>query len=320
MEFMSSDINGFMDALAGYKATITVGLGTITMQNSKINSQVLEEYNEMIKDTAYNLTIHLQRIDARLEELTASGNDSLNTSINLQDEKDVTHQCLRICESAKTYLESLQNEQPSMLRQETSLPENFGRSQFEAQVLTQKVFAENRGKLIETIGCLQERLLAIISSTGPERNRERLQLQEDLDVSRQCLEVCDQASRQVSNQKIHTIGEVVADDDTDQVVVTTLADLFDVRKVLAKNRSAQLVGSMTDDALIKLSGDRYGSRFGALNGNLGRVHVDVATYESNAGHPSRMKMERPPMDAGQRTESPVPNEMRKRSSGFDNRR
>lgn len=31
MEFMTSDINGFMDALSGYKATIGVGLGTITM-------------------------------------------------------------------------------------------------------------------------------------------------------------------------------------------------------------------------------------------------------------------------------------------------
>lgn len=31
MEFMKGDINEFMDTLAGYKATISVGLGTITM-------------------------------------------------------------------------------------------------------------------------------------------------------------------------------------------------------------------------------------------------------------------------------------------------
>lgn len=31
MEFMREDINGFMNSLAGYKSTITVGLGTITM-------------------------------------------------------------------------------------------------------------------------------------------------------------------------------------------------------------------------------------------------------------------------------------------------
>jgi DNA repair ATPase RecN len=31
MEFMSGDINSFIDAIAGYKSTIAVGLGTITM-------------------------------------------------------------------------------------------------------------------------------------------------------------------------------------------------------------------------------------------------------------------------------------------------
>ncbi|KAH8599073.1 hypothetical protein B0O99DRAFT_683061 [Bisporella sp. PMI_857] len=31
MDFMASDINGFMDTLAGYKSTIAVGVGTITM-------------------------------------------------------------------------------------------------------------------------------------------------------------------------------------------------------------------------------------------------------------------------------------------------
>jgi hypothetical protein len=31
MEFMSGDINGFIDTIAGYKSTIAVGLGTITM-------------------------------------------------------------------------------------------------------------------------------------------------------------------------------------------------------------------------------------------------------------------------------------------------
>jgi hypothetical protein len=31
MEFMASDINGFMDTLAGYKSTISVGIGAVTM-------------------------------------------------------------------------------------------------------------------------------------------------------------------------------------------------------------------------------------------------------------------------------------------------
>ncbi|KAI6609611.1 hypothetical protein MCOR14_012027, partial [Pyricularia oryzae] len=69
-----------------------------------------------------------------------------------------------------------------------------------------------------------------MSNEGPERDEQRLRVQEDIHASKQCLEICKQASKQVSRQKIHIVGEVVADDDTDQVVVTTLADLFDVGK------------------------------------------------------------------------------------------
>ena len=34
MEFMKGDVNQFMDTVAGYKATISVGLGVLTMSLS----------------------------------------------------------------------------------------------------------------------------------------------------------------------------------------------------------------------------------------------------------------------------------------------
>jgi hypothetical protein len=68
------------------------------------------------------------------------------------------------------------------------------------------------------------------SNGDPDDESEMLRLQEEINIQKQCLEVCKQASAQVSSQKIHIIGEVIADDDCDQVVVTTLADLFSVGK------------------------------------------------------------------------------------------
>ena len=41
--------------------------------------------------------------------------------------------------------------------------------------------------------------------------------------------------------------------------------------LLAKSRSAQLVGSMTDDTLLQLSSNRYSSGFGVVTGDPGRV-------------------------------------------------
>jgi hypothetical protein len=61
------------------------------------------------------------------------------------------------------------------------------------------------------------------------------------------------ASAEVDHQKIYKIGEVNADGDSDQVVVTTLADLFDIGKAFSSGTSAQLVGSMMDETLRQIS-------------------------------------------------------------------
>src|SRR5688572_894081 len=81
---------------------------------SKISHQVLEEYNEMIMDTAYNLEIHLQRIDEKLALFTTENPGASDTSVDLKDERAVTKQCLRICEDAKSYIESLIDREPSL--------------------------------------------------------------------------------------------------------------------------------------------------------------------------------------------------------------
>lgn len=39
---------------------------------------------------------------------------------------------------------------------------------------------------------------------------------------------------EISRQKVYRIGEVIGEGDSDQVVVTTLADLFDIGKALSK--------------------------------------------------------------------------------------
>merc|ERR1712093_803552 len=88
---------------------------------------------------------------------------------------------------------------------------------------------------------------------------------------------------QVSTQKIHIIGDVIADGDCDQVVVTALADLFHVGTVKAQGRSMQMVGSMPADTIREMSKDRYGSRFGSLDGKLA-----IAQLAADAVPPSTL--------------------------------
>jgi hypothetical protein len=278
----------------------------------------------MIRDTTYHLEMRLERIDEKITSVAADHSTLLEDSrIDLQDEKAVTVQCLRICERASSYINSLQDEQPVLQGEAPQPSAKYVLNQFEAQVLTQKSLNESRDNLLQTIGRLRERLDYINLNGAPHSESETLRLQEEINFSKQCLEVCKQASDQVSSQKIHIIGEVIADNDSDQVVVTTLADLFSVGKVKGMCRSAQLVGSMEGDVLRAMSKDRYGSRFGALGGGLEIAQLDTtgvspSTFETRKAEKSPTKSNQVKEDelAGPETvnDKPSPNEMRRRKA------
>ena len=274
----------------------------------------------MIMDTAYNLEIHLQRIDEKLALFTTETPGTSDTSIDLKDERAVTKQCLRICENAKSYIESLIDREPS-LQHETPTKFTDNRNQFEAQLLTRQALDENRDSFAEIIGRLRERLESQVLDGSPRSAYERLRLQEDITISRQCLEVCKMASKEVSHQKIYRIGEVIAEGDSDQVVVTTLADLFDIKKALSQGTSAQLIGSMTDETLRQISENRYSSRFGASISTEAPTTISTSPFESrkvNSGLPRQADKDGKPPNLEARRSRPHPNEMRKRTAEGDN--
>ncbi|KAM0271971.1 hypothetical protein ACHAQH_008857 [Verticillium albo-atrum] len=318
MEFMKGDINEFMDTLSGYKSTISVGLGTITLQMSKATQDVLERYSEMVQDTSYDLKIHLQRIDEKMAHFTSEIPGISN--IDLKDERAVTAHCIRICEDAQSYLDSLvDRERRSHLQTPPPHPATTEPTSFEAHRETRKVLGDNRDNVAEHLGRLRERFDRLVSDGKTTSDRETSRLEQEIKALKECLEVCELASGEVSRQRIHTIGEVVADGDSDQVVVTTLADVFDVKKALSKGRSAQLIGSMTDESLRQLSQDRYGSRFGSS----ARVETDVAASHAVVDNPGTIRRlsQQATLD-GQRRElssraRAYPNEVRKRATEGD---
>lgn len=277
----------------------------------------------MIQDTAYNLEVHLQRIDEKMARFTIEETKTPDIDIDLKDEREVTQQCLRICEDAKSYIESLTNRESSVLpntpKNATAEDDDTGTC-FEAQLLTRQALEENQNGFAETIHLLQKRLQSLILNKD-RNNEERLGLQEDIHISKQCLEVCKMAS-EVSHQKIYRIGEVVAEDDSDQVVVTTLADLFDIKKAMSKGNAAQLVGSMTEGALRHLADKRYNNRFGVPVSNSYPVEAGISSSPSvsetqrsrSAFPPQTGDYEQSPGPKTRRTRA-FPNEMRKRGMG-----
>ncbi|KAL6236526.1 hypothetical protein BDW75DRAFT_229447 [Aspergillus navahoensis] len=224
MLFMGGDMNEFIDTITGYTSIILVGVGAVTIQASKVSYQALQEYDNFVRDTLYNLVVCLQRIDWRLAQLNIEmPNKPSAADIDMKEEKAATDRCLRICEDAMAYINSLAAGEPSIFQ---NMPptdaEEPAQKRFEAQHLTRQALEDSKHSLAEIIGRLKERLNFLA----------RLWLLEDLNIYKQCLEEMDSA------------GNRITDSDSNHVVVATLRDLFNAWKLMPPRNSTRLLGSM----------------------------------------------------------------------------
>ncbi|KAJ4204229.1 hypothetical protein NW767_004421 [Fusarium falciforme] len=315
MEFKKGDINEFMRTLSGYTSTISIGLGTITLQTSKTTCDVLEQYSEMVQDTTYNLNVQLQRINEKMERFPSEEPDT--TISDFRDESTVIKHCIGICEEAMSRIGSMIDRErrvysAALSEQAAADATSTHPKLFQAHEETREMLENNRDSIAKFLGRLQERLSSLAMEQHPDSERRKMQLEKDIRALEDSLEVCRIASTEVSRQKVHTFGEVVAEGKSDQVVVTTLADLFNVKKAIAKDSSAQLIGSMAGVELIQLSKDRYSSlRFGAAD--TSRVNLmPPHTKNSELRVPGQEVNDQQP---GPRVSSPKahPNETKKRT-------
>lgn len=216
-----------------------------------VSRQALQDYNEMIQDTAYNVRVNLRRMS---EKQLPHRNSEL--AIDLNDEQEVTQECLRICEDVRSYIERrgcsgyLHTRDGSRNALETET-ENGS----EARALTSQALNKSRDILARTTDDLQNHIGALIPNKSPKDGDAMLQLRQDIGVSNECLEVCRVASEACS-QTFRRVRHEIVDRDSNQAVVNNLGDLFDIKKTKDSN-SAQILGSMTEEVLRKLNNRRY---------------------------------------------------------------
>lgn len=275
----------------------------------------------MIQDTVYNLELHLEQINEKMERFTPSNTNTSAASINLDDERAVTKQCLSVCQDAKECIDSLVDRESILLQEAPQNTIEDDMQEFKAKLLTRQTLDKTRDGLAETIGRLRERLESLLKE-DPDNSEDRIRLQYEIDSSKQSLDICKMASK-VSHQKIYRVGEAIADGESDQVLVTTLADLFDVRKAVSKGNSAQLIASMTAESLRDFADKRYNSKFGAVPAiDSARNSSSLSVTDTQNSKPSPNQTdhdEQPPVPEGRR-DRPSPNEMRKRHAEGSNGR
>jgi hypothetical protein len=265
-------------------------------------------------DTIYGLDVHLNRIEDYLTHPATDITAESNAKVDLQDEREATNQCLRICKDAKSYLEALQDQESSLLDGTTQEIVDSPRNQFEEQLSMTRDLSEARDKSAEIVGRLQERLDTMGQNGGPERDLERSRLQGEINMQKQCLEAYKRVSNRVADKKVLTFGELIAEGNSDQMGITTVADYFDVKKAWSKTNSAQMFGSTTEKALISISADRYGSRFGAVTP---QVRVATESRRSNPLPPKEARKDTQLADPEKRQNRPSSNSVRKRKSEGD---
>lgn len=221
----------------------------------------MDQYNEMIKETTADLQDHLRDIDQKLTAIVSREKQEPDPATyesvrRMEEEKQSAQQCLLICESAKSHLQSLQERfEPMDARHDPS------------RAKTAAALSEARDRMVVMITDLQKRLIALseqsmsteVSLRPVHLEEDRLRLLKEIDTAKQCLEVCNLASDQASRQRVHVFGDVSAEDNSHQVIVSTVGDLLNVKNVKVTSYSTQWLGSMTDASLQQLSMDRVAS-------------------------------------------------------------
>jgi chaperonin cofactor prefoldin len=129
LQYLGSDIVGFKNMLARYKATIGIAIGNInlyvftihclflklirlaTRRTSDVNASVIQEFKIMLKDTTTDLRDHLESLDDRLEALRIQEGSMNDKNIaereRMQAEIDSVKECLAVCAQASEHADKV---------------------------------------------------------------------------------------------------------------------------------------------------------------------------------------------------------------------
>ncbi|KAF7534094.1 hypothetical protein G7054_g6513 [Neopestalotiopsis clavispora] len=252
--------------LAGYKYNIAIALADANLRSTTVTLQVLNEYKDMIQSTSQDLEDHLREINDKLEALAtrsiSRGTPTLEQQ-RMRDERDSTEQCLGICEEVLSHINSMRllplSDDPKELSVRAVLKGRSLQELDRSHLITLSALAECSDKLVDTVIQLKVRnrdarqklqddcsqTLATANDTAEAARK----LEEERLSAEQCLAICAQASGNVSSNRIHTLEDVTMGDDGQQIFVSTLGDLFNLKGVSAGDGAIQFIGSVSDTTL-----------------------------------------------------------------------
>jgi hypothetical protein len=203
---------------------------------------------------------NLQSIDEKLQILVASGANVDQANFDQQQvlvERDCIQRCLDICAEMSSHIEKGQS---TASQNSLTLPAEYGdqidllNSAASARQATITVLGDCKQRLAYTSSQLRTHLIDVLrrldafqGQTFPHPDsKERTRMQEEINSIKQSLAVCAKASEDASTNRVNMFDEVSLGEDGHQVIVSTVGDLINARRVSAGARSTQLLGQMSD--------------------------------------------------------------------------
>ncbi|KAK0368123.1 hypothetical protein CLIM01_14516 [Colletotrichum limetticola] len=251
VRYMESDIHGFTSMLAGYKSTIAIALGDANLRSATVTMQLLGEYKDMVHSTTQDLEDHLEDINERLSRLASNdmhSSQAVTTNIDrIQNERDSTEVCLQICANVQAHIDAmrLQPIPGSPPFQGTSC-QNLGH----AIVITLSTL-DHCKQVISDVSELhrhqdenKRRLARGTSEISLPTETDIQSLRKELDSTKECLAICNAASQRAV-KGVHVLEDMSTGHDGQQLFVSTLGDLFNVKGASTGDRGIQFVGSVT---------------------------------------------------------------------------
>lgn len=229
-----------------------------------MTANVLSEYQEMIKDAKSDLEERLQNIDSQLRALVQSSQGEAEEQVT-RKERESIQQCLDICTGVSAHIEEVQS---STFRDIfTPASEHHDHvataSAASARLVTEGALRNCKDTLTTASSELRyyledaRRRLGGLSQPGSTDPAEQRKMQDEIDIIKESLALCTEASEKAAPSRISTYNRVSLGEDSHQLVVSTFGDLINARDVSAGARSTQWIGQISDGSLQQLSRDRH---------------------------------------------------------------
>ncbi|KAL2044077.1 hypothetical protein ABVK25_012494 [Lepraria finkii] len=254
LKYLGSDIHGFKDMIAGYKATISIAICNVNLRSSALTLGAFNEYKDMIANTTYDLENRLRDIDAKLQIVVSRSADGTEESPivreQMQEEKNSILKCLEICDNVSEHITVLQRKTPRNVSTSSSSherAESTNRPAVSAWLAAANNLTGCRGQLETHLQRLSDKSKQPSDEFDPEATQAKKDdLLREINSLQRSIDICDDAYKEADRNRTNVFEEVLMGDDGRQVIASTVGDLIFARKIKIGSRSVQMLGQMSD--------------------------------------------------------------------------